>query len=165
MPKKIKITELLDPTKAEKYRPQLTHYFEQGGTWQELLGFDSNTMAAHYQKAYELFQSADFKKAAAAFSYLTMINPYEYTYWIGLAVAKQSDRSFEEAIVAFHMAEAIDIKNPLPHLHLAQCYYAIQQKEKVTDHLKKAIEVAGSAPEYQQIRQKAEMLLKNLPKG
>lgn len=164
MQRKIKISELLNPKTSDKHQAELMQYFEQGGTWQELLGFDFNTMAIQYKAAYELYQASDFKKAAAAFSYLTTVNPYEFTYWMGLGVSKQSDRAFEEAIVAFSVAEAILPSTPLPHLHLAQCYYAIQQKEKAISHLQQAIEVAGEYPEHQEIKQKAYVLLKNLPK-
>jgi len=164
MSKRIKVSELLNPKKAEKYQPELMHYFEQGGTWQDLLGYDQNTMAVQYKTAYEFYQSADFKKAAEAFSYLTMLNPYEYTYWMGFAIAKQSDRAFEEAIVAYTMAEAIVPENPIPHLHLAQCYWAIQQRDKTVEHLKKAIEIAGNEPQHQEVRLKAEAIYKNLPK-
>ena len=161
--KRIKIAALLDPKKAEKYQPELMNYFEKGGSWEELLGYDTNVMAAQYKVAYDLYQSADFKNAASAFSYLTVLNPYEHTYWMGLALCKQADRSYEEAIVAYTMAEAIHPEHPVAHLHLAQCYYAIQQREKVTEHLKQAIEVAGKIPEFQEIRQKAESLLHHLP--
>lgn len=164
MVKKIKVSELLDPKKAEKYQPELMHYFEQGGTWQELFGYDANTVAAQYKVAYDLFQAADYKNAAAAFSYLVTLNPYEYTYWMGLGVSKQSERLFEEAIVAYTMAEAIDPKNPLPHLYLAQCFYTLQQKDKTIEHLKQAITVAGKQEAFQEVRQKAEALLKSLPR-
>lgn len=164
MKKKIKFTNLLDPHVVEKYQPELLGYFEKGGTWKELLGYSDNLLATQYKTAYDLYQTADFKNASAAFSYLTMIDPYEYTYWMGLALSKQSDRQIEEAIVAYTVAEAIDPTQPIPHLHLAQCYWAITQKDLAIKHLRKTIKTAGKIPEHKEAKGKAEAILKKIPK-
>ena len=160
----IKITDLLDPKKFDKHKDQLFHYFEKGGTWQALLGYDVDVMQMQYKKAYDLYQKADFKNAADAFSYLTMLNPYDYNYWMGLGISKQSDRQYEEAIVSYTSATAMEPENPLPHLHLAQCFYALNVRESAVEHLNQAIQIAGSRPEYHEIRLKAQAILKHLPK-
>lgn len=163
MQKRIKITELLNPENFNKHKDELMTYFDKGGTWQELLGYEQNLMQSHYKKAYDLFNQADYKNAAAAFSYLTMLNPYEYHYWMGLGISKQSDRLYEEAIVSYTAAEAMDPENPLPHLHLAQCFYALNVRELAVKHLESAINISANRPEYQQIGQKASTILKHLP--
>jgi type III secretion system low calcium response chaperone LcrH/SycD len=160
----IKISDLLNSKTFEKHQSELVRYFEDGGTWKELLSFDENTLATQYKIAYDLYQSAQFEKASAAFSYLTILNPYEFSYWMGLAVSKQSGRAYEEAIVAYTIADAIQPENPSPHLNLAQCFYALQQRDQTVEHLNQAIAVAGNHPEYRDIKRKATALLQNLPK-
>ena len=160
----IKLTDLLNPEKFDQHKEQLSHYFEKGGTWKELLGYDDQLLSAQYKYAYELYQKADYKNAAAAFSYLTLLNPYDYNFWMGLGISKQADRFFEEAIVSFVSASAMNEKNPTPHLHLAQCFYKLNVREMVIDHLKQAISIAEENPEFQEIGQKATAILNNLPK-
>lgn len=162
--KKIKIADLLNPNKFNHHKDDLLNYFEKGGTWQEFLGYDHNLLDAQHQIAFQFYQQADYKKAASAYSYLTVLNPYEYKFWMGLAISKQSDRLYEEAIVGFTMAEAIDPENPTPHLHLAQCYQALQLRDLVLRHLKKTVEVAGTRFEFAEIRKKAEILLNHFSK-
>lgn len=164
MQKRIKITELLNPKNFDKHKDELMGYFEKGGTWQELLAYDQNLMQSQYKKAYDFFQKADYKSAASAFSYLTMLNPYEYNYWMGLGISKQSDRLYEEAIISYTAAEAMNPDNPLPHLHLAQCFYALNVRDEAVKHLHQAIEVSGERPEFQEVRLKASTILKHLPK-
>ncbi|NGX54896.1 MAG: Chaperone protein IpgC [Chlamydiae bacterium] len=164
MGKKIKLSDLSDPEKLKKHQPELDSYFDKGGTWQELLGYDPDKMEDHYKTGYNLYQSAEFKKAGGVFSYLTMLNPYEYKYWMGLGLAKQSEHFFEEAIVAYIVAESVDPEEPLPHFSLAQCYYALQLFDETKDHLNKAVKVAKMTPEDQEIKRKATILLQNLPK-
>lgn len=164
MTRAIKITDLLDSNQFDQHKEELVHYFEKGGTWKELLHYDENLMQTQYQKAYDLYQKADYKSAAAVFSYLTVLNPYDYNYWMGLGIAKQSDRFYEEAIVSYTAAEAMNPENPLPHLHLAQCFYALNAHDQAVEHLKQAIAVAGDRPDYQEVRLKASTILKHLPK-
>ncbi len=164
MARTVKITDLLVSSKFDQHKEELTNYFEKGGTWKELLNYDENLLQTQYKKAYDLYQKADYKNAAAIFSYLTVLNPYEYNFWMGLGISKQSDRLYEEAIVSYTIAEAMDAENPLPHLHLAQCFYALQAREQAVEHLKRAIEVSGERPEYQEVRLKASTILKHLPK-
>jgi type III secretion system low calcium response chaperone LcrH/SycD len=162
--KKIKITDLLNPKYFNKHEDVLMSYFEKGGTWQDLLGYDQNVLQSQYKKAYDFYQKADYKNAASAFSYLTMLNPYEYNYWMGLGISKQSDRLYEEAIVSYTAAEAMDPENPLPHLHLAHCFYALNMREEAIKYLNSAIEIAGEHTEYKEVRLKASTILKHLPK-
>ncbi len=164
MTKKVKITELLNPKKFEKYKDDLVKYFGNGGTWESLLGYDEDVMMAQYKKAYDLYQQAQYKDAAACFSYLTTLNPYQYSYWMGLGISKQSDRLYEEALVSYTAAEAIDPDNPLPHLHLSQCYYALRLNEPAIEHLKRVLETAGDKAEYAEVRKKAQVILDHLRK-
>jgi len=164
MPKKVKITDLLNPQKFEKYKDDLVNYFGNGGTWQSLLGYNEDVMMAQYKQAYDLYQQAQYKDAAACFSYLTTLNPYQYSYWMGLGIAKQCDRLYEEALVSYTAAEAIDPENPLPHLHLSQCYYALQLNEPAIEHLQLAIETAGDKAEHADVRKKAKVILDHLRK-
>jgi type III secretion system low calcium response chaperone LcrH/SycD len=165
MGKRIKITELLDTKNFEKHKDELMGYFEKGGTWQELLGYDNHLMQAQYKKAYDLYHNADYKNASAAFSYLTTLNPYEYTYWMGLGMCKQSERLFEEAVVSYTAAEAVNPENPTPHLHLAQCFHALNVQDQAIEHLNQAISVAGNRSEYKEVRDIASAILNQLPKS
>lgn len=164
MGKRIKITELLDPDTFDQYKDELIAYFDKGGTWQELMGYDQGLMDRQYKIASDLYHQADYKNAAAVFSYLTTLNPYDYRFWMGLGFAKQSERLYEEAIVSYTAAGAIDPEQPLPYLHAAQCFYALQLKEMSLENLQKALEVAKSKPEHQETYRKAEILLNNFPK-
>lgn len=164
MSEAISLTDLLNPENFDKYKDKLASYFGKGGTWQELLGYDDNLMQLQYQKAYDFYQNADYHNASAAFSFLTMINPYQYDYWMGLGSSKQSERHFEEAIVSFTAAEAMNPEEPAPHLQLAQCFYALNVLEETTNQLKLAIKIAGERPEFQEIRKMAISILTQLPR-
>lgn len=163
MSKQIRISDLMNLETAKKYEPELMQYFSSGGTWKELLHYDDSVMESHYKIAYDFYLASDYQKAASAFSYLTLLNPYEFTYWMGLGVSKQADKAYEEAIVAYTVAGAIQA-SPLPHYHLAQCYYALEQKDLAKEHLTQCLDLAKNLPEHQDLLQRVQVLLNNLPK-
>jgi type III secretion system low calcium response chaperone LcrH/SycD len=164
MSSQIKITDLLDAKQFNKHKDKLLDYFNRGGTWKDLLGYDEALLKAQYKKAYELYQNADYKNAAAAFSFLTMLNPYEFNFWMGLGMSKQSERFFEEAVVSYTAAEAMEPDNPVPHLHLAQCYHAMNLKDESVEQLQETIHLAGDKAEHQEIKKIASTILNHLPK-
>ncbi|MEZ5315122.1 MAG: SycD/LcrH family type III secretion system chaperone [Chlamydiales bacterium] len=164
MNKKIETKELFNPNNIKKYEDDLVEYFGKGGTWQNLLGYDTDLMEVQYKKAYELLHHAQYKEAAAAFSYLTILNPYQYTYWMGLGIAKQNQQLYAEALTSYTAAEAIEPNNPIPHLNLSQCYYALELNEQAIRHLKFAIEIANDKSEYLEVLKKAQVILEYLTK-
>ena len=164
MNKEITLTDLLDPEKFDLYKDELLAYFEKGGTWQDLLGYDDSLMDHNYAKAYNLLDSGDHIQAAQAFSFLTMVNPYNYDYWMGLGVAKQELKSFEEAIVSFTTAEAIAPENPIPHIQLAQCFAALEAKEEALNQLNQALDLSKKNPELKKFESLAKDLLQELQK-
>ncbi len=162
MTKKIKVSDLLDPKKFDKHKDDLIKYFGNGGTWQDLLGYSDSVMMAQYKKGYDLYQQAEYKDAAAVFSYLTTLNPYEYQFWLGLGLAKQSDRLYEEALASYTAAEAIEPSNPEVQLQLAQVYYGLEFKDQAIKHLRLCIKVSGAGSEHEAIRKKAQGILRHL---
>jgi type III secretion system low calcium response chaperone LcrH/SycD len=161
--KRIKISELLTTKGLEKHKEVLLPYFAKGGTWHELLQCDPKEMESSYAHAYKLYQKAAYKEAAAAFSYLTILNPYEYNFWMGLGLSKQSDSLYEEAIVSYIAAETMDEAQPYPHLFLAQCFYALHIPEQVKERLQQTIRIAGDKKEFREVKQQAADILLNLP--
>lgn len=164
MTKKINITDLLNPATFDQHKDQLLEYFGKGGTWQHLLGYSEERMMGHYKRAYDYYQHAQFKEASDCFSYLTMINPYQYHYWMGLGMAKQNEQLYEEALVSYTAAEGIEPQNPLTHLHLSQCYHALQLSDLAIQHLQTAIELAKEKEEFDEVRKKATVILNHLRK-
>lgn len=164
MVNKIKLSELVKKEVFEEHKEELATYFSKGGTWQMLLGYDDSVMNGYYQKAYDLYQEAKYEEAVSAFSYLTMLNPYNYTYWMGLGQAKEQNGQLEESLVSFTAAEAIDPEHPLPHLHLANAFEKLGLKDNAIKHLERAVKTANRQ-EFADLRTQAHNRLYNLRGG
>jgi type III secretion system low calcium response chaperone LcrH/SycD len=121
---------------------------EEGKTLQEIFSFDDKTMLKFYLAAKSLFDRQEWKKAADAFMFLTSLNPYVSTYWLGLGMSEQLREEFHASLLAYAMAILTDIENPLPHYHSAKCYLALGEKHNAIQSFEMAIQCSKSKPEY-----------------
>lgn len=156
MSESMKLGDLLKPETFQEHKEELLAYFRKGGTWHALLGYTDEVMEGYYAKAYALYQGADYQNANTAFFYLTTLNPYEYRYWMGLGLTQQRQGSYEEALVSYTCAEAVDPTHPMPHFHLAQCYHALQGNEPALKEIEEVLALtAEKAEAYADLRKQA----------
>lgn len=137
----------------------LKRQVEEGKTLQEIFGYDEKTMLRFYQAARALFLREEWKKSADAFLFLTSLNPYVHTYWLGLGLAETFREDYHGALLALAMAILTDVKNPVPHYHSARCYLAMNEKNNAKQSLKLAIECVDESGEHLPIKVACEKLL------
>jgi type III secretion system low calcium response chaperone LcrH/SycD len=162
MDKKLKVKDLIDPEQLNQHLPEINEFFEQGGTWQLLMGITSAELELHYTQAYEAYSAGKLETATALFTTLSMMNPYEQKYWFGLGATKQLLQEYEAAIVAYTIAGILDEANPTPHFHAGQCHYALQDGIKCVECLEKAITCANGQEQYRSMIDEAERLMRSV---
>lgn len=96
---------------------------EGQSTLQESLGIDEGEMQVRYGQAYALYQGKEYQAARDAFGQLVALNPWSYSYWMGLAAASQLQKDYEQALRAYAVAAMLEDKDPYPHYHAAQCLF------------------------------------------
>ena len=156
------IEKLRDP---EVIRRQM----EEGKTFQEIIGYSNEAMEKFYLIAHGLFQQQEYQKAADAFVFLTTLNPYTHSYWLGLGMSEQLSGSYQGALLAYAMAILTDIEDPVAHYHSATCYRAIGDLKSALQSLKMAIRCTEERDGFTHIKEQAEssivVLNKELEKG
>lgn len=154
----LKISELLDPERAEAHLPALQDYFEKGGTWQMLLRLPDSHLESQYANGYEFYQEARYDEAAEAFTSLTILNPYEPKYWFALGAARQFDGDSAEALQAFLLSSAIDEENPNPLLQAARCADELGRTEETLELLDQAITLGTGERKYETVMREVRAL-------
>lgn len=137
-------------------------YIADGKTFQEIIGYSTETMEKFYQGACRLFEQHRYDDAADAFVFLTTLNPYVHNYWLALGMAEQAREEYSAALVAFGMAGVNDASNPASLWHSAHCYYLIGDRKASLDVLQKLLEVCGDQQEHASLVAKAKILAKRL---
>lgn len=143
----------------------LRKQIEEGKTFQEILGYSQETMDKFYAAARQLFQKQEYRDSADAFIFLSTLNPYVPTYWLGLGMSQQLEGEYQASLLAYGMVMLTDPKNPVPHYHSAVCYKAIGEREvTVSTALDLAITLCGDLEEYQALKERAESAKNSLKK-
>ena len=77
------------------------------------------------------------------------------------AACMQMLQQYKDAIQYYSMASVLDLQDPLPTFHTAECFIALQLPEEAREAL--ALVVAQcQSPQWQTLRQRAQALLELL---
>jgi len=152
------IEKLRDP---EIIRQQM----EEGKTFQEIIGYTSETMEKFYTIGRKLFEQQEYREAADAFIFLTTLNPMVHEYWLGLGMAEQLNGGHQGALLAYAMAILTNLENPVPHYHSASCYRELGDKQGAIHSLEMALRCAEGNEAYQNLKEQALAAKKLLERG
>ncbi|MGE3954081.1 MAG: SycD/LcrH family type III secretion system chaperone [Parachlamydiales bacterium] len=142
MEQKLRIEDLLDPTKAEEHIPELTTFFEGGGTWQVLMGLSEEALEWQYSAGYALYEKGKVEEAAATFNTLTILNPYDGRYWFALGSSHYLLGDYEEAAQAYELSAAIDERSPGPKFQAAICLEQLGRRKEARLAYEEALALA-----------------------
>lgn len=74
-----------------------------------------------YTYAYAQYKFGNFLQAAEVFRVLCARRALEARFWFGLGASCQEAKDYASALRAWAMAAIIDIDDPYPHFHAAEC--------------------------------------------
>lgn len=134
---------------------KLQQYVKSGKTIQEMIGFSQQTMHKFYSAACRLFEKQKYEEASDAFIFLTTMNPFVHSYWLGLGMSEHMIEAYSEALLAYNMAIVVDKTNPISYYHAASCHRALNDVEKALISLNHSIHAAGNNETYAQIKNQA----------
>ncbi len=144
MEQKLNIEDLLDPEKVKEHIPDLTTFFETGGTWQVLMGLSDGALEEQYSTGYNLYEEGKIGEAVSAFTTLTILNPYDSRYWFALGSSHYLLESYEEAAHAYLLSAAIDEENPNPKFQAGICFEQLGEKGEAQTAFEEALDLAQS---------------------
>lgn len=91
-----------------------------------------------YSSGYHFYAQGNYEKASDLFLQLTLSNPYEESYWRGLASSYQMQNKWDEALHAWALCALLKEDDPLPHYHAAECLFSKKEKEETQKALMQA---------------------------
>ncbi len=149
-----------DAGQIEKTAALIQEVLENGGTLGDLKGFTPEEMEAVYSLAYNLHQQGRFEEAEKLFQFLCFYEHLDKRFWMGLGACRQQLKRHREAIEAYSVLGMLDMENPYPPLHAADCYVALGDMEKAESALEAALHWSGERPEYAEVKSRAGLLLR-----
>ncbi len=130
----------------------------------QALQISDDTMEAIYTQAYTLYNQSKYRDASYIFRLLMLLDFTTPKYVLGLAACAHRLQDFTNAANLYFLCAALEPTNPMPHFHATDCYMQLGANEIASYSLQLAIETAGDQPQYQAIKQRAELMKEALDK-
>ncbi len=99
--------------------------FLDGATIKELKGITNAEMEAVYSLTFNFYRTGRYDDAGKLFNFLALYDHLNPKYWMGVGAVRQVRRDFTGAIEAYAYASFLDLDNPKPQLHSAECFLAL----------------------------------------
>lgn len=131
-----------------------------GYTYAHAFQVTEEQMKAIYAWGYELQKRRQFEKATRVFEYLCYLNHYDAGSWTAMGFCREKRNLYQKALQAYVMAGTLEPKNPIPPLRAAECLLRLGHLAPAKKAAKRAIQLAGDEPQFQQRRDRAQSLLK-----
>jgi type III secretion system low calcium response chaperone LcrH/SycD len=108
------------------------------------------SVAEMYSLGYHLYQAGRYADAEGCFRLLTTLDTQNAHHWIGLGAALQKQNKYSEAVDAYGAAVLFEDtqSNPYPHLHAAECLFALGDLSRAEKALASARKVSSKKSRY-----------------
>ncbi len=109
--------------------------FMNGSTVKELKGITNEEMEAVYSLAFNYYRTGKFDEAEKLFNFLALFDHLNQKFWVGVGAVRQVKKDFSGAVQAYGYASFLDLSNPKPQLHAAECFLALGDKRNAASSL------------------------------
>lgn len=150
----------LSPKEAQ----EIVDHIAAGGVLRHFKGITKQETEIIYDLGYQYYQTHKYEDAEKIFQLLCLYDHLETKFWVALGATLQLLKRYERAISVYSYSALIDPNDPRPPLHAAECYLALNNKDKAISALESAIQAAGDKPVNKSQRSRAEALMKLLGK-
>ncbi|WP_318429400.1 SycD/LcrH family type III secretion system chaperone [Photobacterium leiognathi] len=141
-----------DPSQMQA--EELLSFLEEGGTLKMLHDVSADTIEHIYAVGYQFFQSGKIEQAAKVFQLLSMLDHYQARFFIGLGAARQELGEYQQAIDAYSYAALVNVNDPRPPFHSAECHLKLKQLTEAESGFYCAKEMSAGKSEYAGLHQR-----------
>ncbi|NOJ20646.1 SycD/LcrH family type III secretion system chaperone VcrH [Vibrio jasicida] len=146
-----------DPSQMQA--EDLLSFLEEGGTLKMLHDVSADTIEHIYAVGYNFFQSGKIEQAAKVFQLLSILDHYQARFFIGLGAARQELGEYLQALDAYSYAALVDVNDPRPPFHSAECHLKLEQLTEAESGFYSAKEMSAGKSEYADLHQRAGIML------
>ncbi|UFN68296.1 SycD/LcrH family type III secretion system chaperone VcrH [Vibrio alginolyticus] len=150
-------TNATDPSQMQAEK--LLSFLEEGGTLKMLHDVSQDTIEHIYAVGYNFFQSGKIEQAAKVFQLLSMLDHYQARFFIGLGAARQELGEYLQAIDAYSYAALVDVNDPRPPFHSAECHLKLEQLTEAESGFYSAKEMSAGKSQYADLHERAGIML------
>lgn len=143
----------------EQIRATAKKLLEDVTTVRDLKGITDGEMEAVYSLGFNFYNTGRVDDAEKVFKFLVLFDHMNPKYWIGMGAVQQVQRNFKGAVTSYAFASFLDLEDPKPQYHAAECYLAMDDKTNALSALEALRRFAPTETQRGRLyREKAEEL-------
>lgn len=140
-----------------EFTAQLGELLSAGGTLGDVYGYTERDYEVVYLLGHSLYSQGRYHDAVKAFSFLVMHNHLERRYISAFASSLQMVERYEDALCYYSVASMLDLSDPVPTLHSAECLLALGRLDDAQQAIDMVLQQAV-ADDQAALRKRAESL-------
>ncbi|WP_159910924.1 SycD/LcrH family type III secretion system chaperone [Pantoea sp. 18069] len=140
---------------------QVLELLSHGGGLGTIFGYTDDEYEALYALGHNHYSQQRYLDAAKCFGFLVAHKSLEPRFMNAFASCMQMLKRYQEAIQYYSTASVLDLEDPLPTFHTAECFIALEMPEQAREALVLVIAQCRQ-PQWEALRQRAQALLKLL---
>lgn len=130
----------------------------------DIMGYSETEYEAMYALGHNHYSQERYLDALKCFGFLVAHNTMEPRYMSAFACTLQMLQRYREAIQYHSLASVMDLEDPLPTFHTAECFVALEMHQEAGEALKLVL-AQCDPPQWDALRQRSEALLALLPEA
>lgn len=150
--------------KAPEMQQVASKIVQDGMMPKDMMGLSDAMVEGIYGQAYRLYNTGKYRDASQLFRLLIMLNSTDSKYAMGLAACFHMLKEYKNAVSTYAICGVIDPENPVPHYHASDCYINLQDPSSALIALEMAVKRSGNKPEFQTLKDRAQMTIDALKK-
>lgn len=159
-----KVAESYDEEVKESILNVATNIFVKGVKPVDAFAISKTKMEGIYAQAYQLYNSGNFEKAYQTFEMLNLLDGESARYAFGAGACLQGLGKYKEAFLFFMQSGALDVDNPVPFYHAADCSLQLNDKFSAVVMCQLVEDRSADREEYTYIRERSRVLKEKLTK-
>ena len=118
----------MDKITEEQIASAAKQFVKDGATLKEIRGITNDELEAVYSLGFGYYRTGKFEDAQKLFEFLVLFDHLSSKYWFALGAVQQARKEWQKAIASYGYSSFLDLENPKPQFHAAECYLAIGDK-------------------------------------
>ena len=148
----------------DKVSRQVVDLLANGSTLKDIHGYTDQEFDALYALGYNLYNQGKFGEALQAFGFLLMHDQLERKYYKAFGSCLQMLKRYEEAIRNYSMASILDLTDPEPTFHTAECMVALGMPAEALEALQMVLVDTKGKADYQVMHERARAMIEVISK-
>ena len=108
---------------------------DKGSTLKQLKGVSNSELEAVYSLAFGYYRTGKYDEASKLFQFLVLFDHLNAKFWFGIGAVQQAMKDYQGAVASYGYCSFLNLENPKPQLHAAECFLALGDKRNAASSL------------------------------